>query len=366
MTKAEYLSVLQEKLESFNRELQKEIMEDYEQHFAEGLAAGRSEEEIIEELGDIEDMIQELPEEDIRQEIQPMEPVAQKRYEGEYKGIVIDGLVADITMEKSADGCIHVDYHNDGDAYIQQRYQFYQYDEDGFFHVGVRDCGNWEGRKKIMLFGKTLLSYNQVSQSSAPIELNVKIPAGMPEIKVKAVSGDVEVSGVCAGQLEMKTNSGDITLANMEGERLKVQVTSGDIQFSNLNMQKVQLQSASGDIDGNGVSGRELAAETGSGDVSLTGEMDEYAVKSGSGDVDLHVKKGAKRVRVENGSGDVSLDLTKIAGVEVNARVGSGECMIYGAEGERHQVSCGNCTVGSGDCKVHVITGSGDSEIRCR
>ena len=46
MTKAEYLRLLQEKLESFNRELQSEIMEDYEQHFAEGLAEGKSEEEI--------------------------------------------------------------------------------------------------------------------------------------------------------------------------------------------------------------------------------------------------------------------------------------------------------------------------------
>ena len=108
MTKAEYLRLLQEKLESFNRELQSEIMEDYEQHFAEGLAEGKSEEEIIEELGNIEDMIRELPEEEIRQEIaveEPedfredceMDPEAERSgvFGGEYRGVVIDGLVAD-------------------------------------------------------------------------------------------------------------------------------------------------------------------------------------------------------------------------------------------------------------------------------
>ena len=43
-------------------------MEDYEQHFAEGIAAGKTEEEIMAELGSIEDMIRELPEEDIVQD----------------------------------------------------------------------------------------------------------------------------------------------------------------------------------------------------------------------------------------------------------------------------------------------------------
>ena len=69
MTKSEYMQALQKKMEKFNQELQTEIVEDYEQHFAEGLAAGRTEDEIIEELGNIEDMISELPEKDIRQEI---------------------------------------------------------------------------------------------------------------------------------------------------------------------------------------------------------------------------------------------------------------------------------------------------------
>ena len=57
MTKQEYLRKLQERLESFGQELQEEILEDYRQHFAEGANQGKSEEEIIEELGNIEEMI---------------------------------------------------------------------------------------------------------------------------------------------------------------------------------------------------------------------------------------------------------------------------------------------------------------------
>ena len=52
MKKMEYLDKLREKLEAFGRELQEEILEDYREHFAEGEKQGKSEEEIIDELGD--------------------------------------------------------------------------------------------------------------------------------------------------------------------------------------------------------------------------------------------------------------------------------------------------------------------------
>ena len=60
MTKSEYMDALREKLQHYNRALETEILEDYEQHFAEGLAEGRTEEDIIAELGNIEDMLQEF------------------------------------------------------------------------------------------------------------------------------------------------------------------------------------------------------------------------------------------------------------------------------------------------------------------
>ena len=44
------MEALQNKLECFNRELRQEIVEDYEQHFAEGIAAGKTEEFFSKEL----------------------------------------------------------------------------------------------------------------------------------------------------------------------------------------------------------------------------------------------------------------------------------------------------------------------------
>lgn len=442
MTKAEYLRLLQEKLESFNRELQSEIMEDYEQHFAEGLAEGKSEEEIIEELGNIEDMIRELPEEEIRQEIaveEPedfredceMDPEAERSgvFGGEYRGVVIDGLVADVTLESSEDGRIHVDYRNDGD---RLRYCFFQYEQDGVFHAGVKKVRGYEegdgnpeenGRSiKVVLFGKTLLSYRKFYSDGGDIKLSVRIPEGMPVVELKTASGDVRVSrvrvgkltasaasgdmeienmsaeqadigtasgkmnirrlraerteiksasgdmeirGLAAGQVNVKTTSGDITVFDGAAAELELQSGSGDVELESLQAQKVHLHSGSGDINGTAVSGKELYAVGGSGDISIFGNMEEYTIKTESGDVVLKAGRKTVCVRVETGSGDAEVDMKGAENVEVSASVGSGDGVIYGADGSRHQVSHGGCTVGSGDCKVSVNVGSGDLEVRC-
>ncbi len=367
MTKSEYLSALKHKLESFNMELQQEIMEDYEQHFAEGLAAGKTEDEIIEELGSIEDMIQELPEEDMKQEIQAMDNVSRKNstYEGEYKAIAIEGLVADVYLEGSDDGCISVDYQNDGDAYIQQKYRFYQYEENGVFHVGVKDSGERKDKKKIVLFGKTILSYNSMTQCNGNIQLTVRIPAGIPRVEAVTLSGDLDVRGVRTNQLELKTTSGDMNLDDMESAGMSFQTASGDIDLTGARAETVRMQTASGDIEVSDLTAATLTAGTGSGDMEIEGSLEEYIIKTGSGDVELKAESGVRRINVTTGSGDAELDLTRAGGAEVHATVGSGDCAIYGADGEQHQVTCGSITVGNGDCKVSVRTGSGDVEVRC-
>ncbi|MDE7224277.1 MAG: DUF1700 domain-containing protein, partial [Acetatifactor sp.] len=95
MTKTEYMKTLQEKLQRYNIAVEREILEDYEQHFAEGLAQGHTEEEIITELGNIEDMLQEFSEEDLKQELETVEQQASQSssYERLYREVVIDALL---------------------------------------------------------------------------------------------------------------------------------------------------------------------------------------------------------------------------------------------------------------------------------
>lgn len=411
MTKSEYMEALQNKLECFNRELQQEIVEDYEQHFAEGIAAGKTEEEIMAELGSIEDMIRELPEEDIVQD--NVEDQTQERaensmpeagrqsntYPGEYQAVVIDGEIADVCLEQSADGQIHADYSSSDPDYC-----YYEYEENGTLYMGVkRDQNSTRTAKravKFMLFGKTVKldldsSFEKSFEKSfrnawnggggSDVKLEVKIPAGIGRVEIKTRNGDIGVQDVTPEELDLKTSSGDVSIQHVTVDRLHlntasgdvttericsgsmdVHVTSGDMSLDDAETGIFRFQGASGDLSGNRLRGNEANIRSGSGDVELNGAFERYNIGTGSGDMDIRIKAGAKEVRVSTGSGDVELDVTDVESTEVTVGTGSGEAVIYGSDGARYHVTRGSSTVGSGDCKVLVTTGSGDAQVRRR
>ena len=60
MTKQEYMDKLREKLAGFDEDIRNEIFTDYEEHFTMGAANGKTEEQICEELGSIDELVDEL------------------------------------------------------------------------------------------------------------------------------------------------------------------------------------------------------------------------------------------------------------------------------------------------------------------
>ena len=60
MSRQEYMSKLIEALSSFDEDIRTEIINDYEDHFVNGLKSGKSEDEIAEELGSIEELVSDL------------------------------------------------------------------------------------------------------------------------------------------------------------------------------------------------------------------------------------------------------------------------------------------------------------------
>lgn len=390
MTKADYMNKLQEKLEQFNQGLQEEILEDYEQHFAEGLAMGKTEEEIIEELGNIEEMIQEFSEEDYKQEMIPAdaerEESPEQAYSGTYRAIVLDGMVADVAVRESEDGRIYVHYDNE-DEKMKQMYRFYQYEENGIFYVGVKQREGMEmpGAKRMVLFGRTIFSFQNAGSRGADISLELEVPKGFPSVQVSTLSGDIEVRGLHVGELQLNTNSGDLEVENVETASLETRTTSGDLLIRETKSGKLSIQTSSGDVElgkvdaescviktGSGdvctglLKGKAVSVGTGSGDVELRADAEEYIIKTGSGDVAAAVFEKAKDIRVGTGSGDVELRVTAVPGAEIHVTTGSGDIEIYGS-GVNH---CGgrenSYTYGDASCKVKVTTGSGDVSVNCK
>ena len=433
MTKVECLNKLQEKLQKFSNDLQTEIMDDYMQHFAEGEQLGKSEEEIIAELGNIEDMIRDLPEDEVVQqnegslaEIVEAESNRQNGYDGNYSEIVIDGSVADVIVTESEDGRIYVDYRNDGDLDCQLKYEFYQYEENGVFYVGVRRREGVGGtnRKTISFFGKTISFENMFERdSSEDITLNVKVPAGMGKIVAKTGSGDLKVYALHAvatvfstgsgemtvrdvevsnfklntgsgdvslekgkfesavlntgsGEIDLNmveteklngnTASGDVCMKNIYTGTLKFNTASGDVDMSYVDAGSMSFNSASGDISANRITVQDsINCTTASGDVDMEGSARNFKFGSASGDLSVRCGGSLQSVSASTASGDVDMTLEGITGMEITTKAGSGDVEIDW-QGQDSCVKNATSTFGDGSCKVQVKTGSGDISVACR
>lgn len=424
MNKAEYMEALRERLQYYNKALETEILEDYEQHFAEGLAEGRSEEEIIAELGNIEDMLQEFSQEDLKQELEAVESQANQSnsYRQLYRAVVIDGLLADMNVSASPDDQIRISYENNGSKALKLRYHFYQYEEDGVFYAGVKERREAETGESLWDVVSMFANFTNWS-SAGSIDLDVQIPAGIPLIRLSSTSGDLKVRELETQELETQCTSGDLQIQGVVCRKLLARTQSGDQQVSDLSLAvheeteielhtasgtleardisgaKICLSAASGDINGNGLNagelkvqtssgeaelrntesdraalrsgsgdiclrgfqGVELRGETGSGELRLQADTESMDIKTGSGDIELEAGSRARQVRMVAGSGEIRLNLGHVEGASIVARTGSGELRIRGQEASGRS----HCvSYGSGTCQVNLTTGSGDIEVR--
>lgn len=396
MTKAEYMKKLQERLENFGRELQEDILEDYRQHFAEGELQGKSDEEIIEELGNIEDMIRDLPEADLKEDVRRRMPDveamqgigasgkgAEERasaagqesawrnagesrkqgdsgagtdrffdYSGKYDAMILSGDTANIYLEPSEDDEIHVECRN-----IEGKYEYYQYEENDIFYAGIR-CGGgtggcWtgiEGNGKsftVKLFGHTIVSYGRMDgfDDSSPA-LSVKVPKGMPRLSAEASSGNIYVQGLTQNELQLESSSGDIKVKNVAADSVKACASSGDMEVRDTGCSGLfHLETSSGDINMYGIKAGRAEVGASSGDIRIENiKCDAISLESSSGDVSTSgVDAGS--FRIETSSGDVGVDGASCRTAEVE--VSSGDVNI-----EHMKFETGSVSADAGDLTV--------------
>ena len=399
MTKLEYMKKLQEKLEKFGKELQEEILEDYRQHFAEGENEGKSEEEIIDELGNIEEMIRELSEEDLPEGFAQLDPGGRAENAGQvtetgeeeeeqdvkdtdlkksfsysayYKGVVLEGKAANVFVSRSEDNRIHVDYEVKGVS-NQLNYEYYQHEEDGVFYAGVkrrkgaRDEGDSEEKMvKVTLFGHTIISYGNISNFSGGgqnITLTVRIPKGVPKLTVKVGSGNVSVSGVELEAFEGSSGSGNVALDEVVADRLKAHSGSGNIKVSHTEFISGSLDTGSGNVKAEMIKGRDLKCGTGSGNVKVDAAVAEYHLSTGSGSIKLRAVGASELADMSTGSGSIKLELEGAKGMEAAVRSGSGSIYIDWDGQESQKVKNGTYAYGNSACKVKASSGSGSIKI---
>jgi hypothetical protein len=137
--------------------------------------------------------------------------------------------------------------------------------------------------------GATLNVYSKQSYSASQ---EVKVKITMPALDGVSVSGsgDIQVTGLKAGELEARvTGSGDVTLKG-SAERLRAEVTgSGDVHAGDLSAKNARVNvTGSGDVTVRATAELE-ATVTGSGDVNYYGNPPQVNKHvTGSGDINGH------------------------------------------------------------------------------
>ncbi len=129
------------------------------------------------------------------------------------------------------------------------------------------------------------LGFFSGSDKSEPSQLRLMVPL-QADLEIDAVSADIDVAGVAAGELSIDSVSGDVNVVGAPREAT-IDSVSGDLKLI-LNSATVSTESVSGDIDLRGRLGGEVHVETVSGDIDVAGHQSSVNKLTGttvSGDI---------------------------------------------------------------------------------
>ena len=307
MKKDEFFAQLRNAFAGMDEELLTDILSDYENHFKEGMENGKSEEEICEELGNVEE---------IRQAFLDENPAAMTInvnsnsdtvgnsdiYNRFYPGIqrVNAQLTdADIEIKKSSTNDVELSVTG-----------------------GLAD--DMEALKETLRVSASVGTLSIQQEKKAGISVSYAA-SRLFGLKVGKYSAGIAVPEQFE-KIKVKNISGDIVVNDISSERFLVEAVSGDISVDQLNTKQCELNSKSGDIKTNNSSAKTLLIHTGSGDVGVEDcQADELFASSISGDVNVIACK-ADKMDVVSISGDIKAEFDKSA--QCRAKSTSGDCKV--------------------------------------
>lgn len=386
MKKEEYMGALQNALTGFDEELVQEIVNDYEERFRVGLEKGKTEEQVVQELGSIKDLVDELGEMQqgtenaktfnatftVEDDTVNMDGDTQENNDNRQSGTYYQeksfaetfdaamkkfGKVLDSVMKEAGkvieDAAEKMEYHFEE----AKKNHYYTYNSDNFYEGSEKDA---EGEPNV----------EQSGQGNTGCR-RVVVDADIADVKVRTTK-DAEPRAVCH-YYSHKTAMLFPFYAKQEGDTFYVGVRrnqetekkSGFFQFTMSPSIEIELflpegivlveaGSSSGDMELNEVTTEELVLHTKSGDVLANYLVcDRIRVESMSGDIEL-IKTLAKTTSVTTKSGDCKVDrLEGVAGsAALVVRTASGDAEVKSIQAASVEVG-----TASGDISADAIQG---------
>lgn len=378
-----------EALREFDESVRNEIIEDYEEHFAAGAASGKTEEQIVEELGSIDELINDLRDlsgkggqkknnekageeakdftDDIVKGVSNLlgsiagifgkgasavsdevyntikNAMGEETTQGntssgeafkEYSAEAVDKIVADtdcgnIIVTKSLDGKVHFTYENHGTSNQQLAYKFDYKQNGSTMYVSVK---------------KQLGTTSFFKSLSAPkILLSFQIPDNFASVDAKSMSGDVKALGIKSAEVKLASMSGNVLAQEVIGRDLDESTMSGNATAESCNFINAKVKAVSGNAE-------------------YMGAVENVSVHSTSGNVKVD-GRNLKSVNANSVSGSVYILLTDASGITANVNTVSGRSNISYGLSKANNAKSGKYYYGDGSVMINAKTVSGNVTI---
>lgn len=386
MRSSEYLRAVEEALRGYDDEMVKELLASLNEHFEQGLSEGRSEEELCQELGAVEDLVSELNTmgNDKLENAQKKERVfsaeEQHKAYGEYSdqrtGIFEDvskgetQMQTALAMRANPQGHpvskIHAElgfadvkllYTEEAVPYIRL-----QHGSDEPENVRLEECFEGDTYKVKLVKNERAQSHERRSilgqifdglangtafmGIGVHLALELYIPPETKELCVKLSSGDISADALNVPCLKLTTASGDIALRQVRADVLEAASASGDVDMENVFGTSINAGSTSGDADMENVKAVKLN------------------VHSTSGDLDVRDCMADEKLTLNTMSGDIRLENADTGYLESNTISGDVALGAHCAKAVLGSTSGDLEVVLSQDTNVRLNTVSGDLNIR--
>lgn len=369
MNKKEYLAALEARLTEQCEDTRREIMDAFREHFAEGEARGLTEEEIIEELGPIEDLGAELE----RLSAEEEEPKAPGGREPQGSPAVCrkekdDSIAAPRLVIDAAhsEAVVSLIPGRPGEELAWNLEEGIRFSSSLLKRLFM---GREEGRVSFVPGEEEDLL--RVEGGSGM--LSVTVPVEVHALCVRLHSGYLSGAGLRLSSLDIHSSSGDIMLNDCSLEALNVESASGDVELEDI-LGEQRIGTASGDITLTGSRGC-VEIGTASGDISVydhgggalqlhssSGDMEAetqaaLTAESASGDMELTVTDAAGYVTASSASGDISC---YIKGGRYRAKLSTRSGDLLNHSGKQSSSGGRELHLGEGETLVELQTSSGD------
>ena len=345
MTKQEYLEQLQRRLSAYPEDFRQDMLDAFEGHFQEGLSQGRSEEEVMDDLGSIDDVMNNIdvlydgPKQsstednmqNLRKNLNDLSDTLTRTmksaagvvkdsvdhtdwssFEGTTGDVVNikDGSTFQAVYVKGTDGNVDVEL-------VPSDHLAYQFSSRSSLfspsQAVLSTTFNGSAAGIVVKNGSAKLTvFLPETMRSAELELSSGNCRGkalsLDRIDIRQQSGDTDLASSKIKDVRLKSVSGDLCIKDSVFENALIQSTSGDIEADS-NEGKLHLKTVSGDVDADHSDCSSIEIESISGDIDLDTASDTVYASSFSGDVDIHQEGSITMIKASSVSGDVSCRL---------------------------------------------------------